>query len=373
MIPTDLIVEILSRLPAKSIARFCCVSKNWSFILCRKDFTDLFLKMSSARPRLLFILQLKRKFLFLSTPQPLYPDQNSSPIVLDHYMSVSTEDSFFGVTRPVCGWLCSKDKNPMICNPSTGQCITLPKVTLTEERLRVHTNLGYDPVDKLFKVLCVSKDGCRVLTFGNGEMSWRMIDCPVPHRPLRNGICINGVLYYTAASPVNGMPYPIVMGFGHLMLTCFDIRFEKFTFLAVDDPILKAKLINYNGKLGAVLPSDSVSFFKGSTTSLQLWVLDDAENQKWSKHIYVLPPLWRDVVGNKTMLHIVGMSGAGEFVFAPNYHEFGPYIFFYNVVRDTVIRVEIQLGTVASKCPNIDTFVDHVQDVKLMEALRRSS
>ncbi|ESQ45592.1 hypothetical protein EUTSA_v10011009mg [Eutrema salsugineum] len=360
MIPTDLIVEILSRLPAKSIARFRCVSKDWSFILCRQNFTDLFLKMSSARPRLLFILELKRKFLFFSTPQPLNPDQNSSPIVLDRHMSVSTEDSFYGVTRPVCGWLCSKDKNIMICNPSTGQCITLPKVTLTD-RLTVYTYLGYDPIDKLFKVLHVSKDGYRALTFDNEEMLWRMIDCSIPHRPLPtgNGICINGVLYY------------IVMGLEHFMVACFDIRFEKFTFLAVDVPILKAKLINYNGKLGAVLPADSVSFFEGNTTSFELWVL--GENQKWSKHIYVLPPLWRDVVGNKTMLHIVGMSGTGDFVFAPDYHQLDPYIFFYNVARNTVVRVEIQLGTEASKSRKIHTFVDHVQDVKLMETLRRSS
>ncbi|ESQ45593.1 hypothetical protein EUTSA_v10010942mg [Eutrema salsugineum] len=66
------------------------------------------------------------------------------------------------------------------------------------------------------------------------------------------------------------------------------------------------------------------------------------------------------------------MTSAGEFVFVPDYHQLDPYIFLYNVVRNTVVRVEIQLGTVASKYRMIHPFVDHVQDVKLMEALRRS-
>ncbi|ESQ45591.1 hypothetical protein EUTSA_v10011044mg [Eutrema salsugineum] len=358
-IPRDLVIEILSRLPVKSIARFRCVSKRWASTLYHPDFTDLFLKKSLARPRLFFVVKLRGKFVFFSTPLPLNPDQNSSsPLVADLHMSFSTEDSYSGVTPPVCGWLCSKVKNPVMCNPSTGQFITLPKVTLTGT---VHTYLGYDPINKLFKVLCVSEDGCRVLTFGNGDMSWRMIDCPIPHSPLRNEICINGVLYYAAASTVEGMP--------PYLIVCFDVRFENFTFLVVNIKIWNSNLINCNGKLGAVLP-DSFFCFTRRSTSLQLWVLEDVENQKWSKHSHVFPPLWRDIVGE---LNIVGMTGTGEFVFAPN-AQLNPYIFFYNVVRNTVrrVRVQIQLGALASKYGKIYTFVDHVQDVKLMEAPRSS-
>ncbi|ESQ45597.1 hypothetical protein EUTSA_v10011080mg [Eutrema salsugineum] len=366
-IPRDLVIEIVSRLPVKSIARFRCVSKRWASILLHRDFTDLFLKMSLARPRLFFMVKLKGKFLFFSTPLPLSPDQNSSsPLVADRHMSFSCEFSSDGPgnspSRPVCGWLCSKDENPLMCNPSTGQCITLPKVTSMGP---VDTYLGYDPVDKLFKVLCVSTDGCRVLTFGDGEMSWRLIDSPIPHYPLRsNEICINGVLYYTAVSLERGMPYLIV---------CFDVRFEKFTFLIVNDKIWNSTLINFSGKLGAVRP-DPLYFFTRSSTSLELEVLEDVENQKWSKHSHVLPPLWRDIVGDRTNLYIVGMTGTGEFVFAPR-SQLNPYIFLYNVVRNTVVRVrvQIQLGVVASKSRKTFTFLDHVQDVKLMEAPSKSS
>ncbi|CAA7045649.1 unnamed protein product [Microthlaspi erraticum] len=56
-IPTDLIIEIFSRLPGKSIARFRCLSKLWSSTLRRPFFTELFLTRSSGRPRLLFVLK----------------------------------------------------------------------------------------------------------------------------------------------------------------------------------------------------------------------------------------------------------------------------------------------------------------------------
>ncbi|CAA7031231.1 unnamed protein product [Microthlaspi erraticum] len=55
-IPIDLVLEIFSRLPPNSIARCCCVSKQWRYMLQSQDFTKLFLTRSSARPRLLFVM-----------------------------------------------------------------------------------------------------------------------------------------------------------------------------------------------------------------------------------------------------------------------------------------------------------------------------
>ncbi|CAF2084945.1 unnamed protein product [Brassica rapa] len=67
-ITMDIILEILSRVPAKSIARFRCVSKDWGVSLCRPYFTDLFLKMSSLSPCLLFTFQTEGKWSFFSSP-----------------------------------------------------------------------------------------------------------------------------------------------------------------------------------------------------------------------------------------------------------------------------------------------------------------
>ena len=69
-IPSDLINEIFLRLPAKSIARFCCVSKLWGYMLFHPYFTELFLTRSSAWPRLLLIVAQYPEWLFFSSPQP---------------------------------------------------------------------------------------------------------------------------------------------------------------------------------------------------------------------------------------------------------------------------------------------------------------
>ncbi|CAE5966118.1 unnamed protein product [Arabidopsis arenosa] len=59
ILPLDLIVEILFKLPAaKSIARLVFVSKLWSSIIRGKDFTKLYLTRSFTRPRLLFVVFL---------------------------------------------------------------------------------------------------------------------------------------------------------------------------------------------------------------------------------------------------------------------------------------------------------------------------
>lgn len=66
--------------------------------------------------------------------------------------------------------------------------------------------LGYDPIDKQFKLLNFILVNTRrytadwelhILTFGTGESLWREIERSVHHFPLyEESICINGVLYY---------------------------------------------------------------------------------------------------------------------------------------------------------------------------------
>ncbi|WZZ40596.1 hypothetical protein YC2023_036855 [Brassica napus] len=70
-IPVDLIVEILSLLPSKSIIRFQSVSKQWFSIIRSKDLVDTFLTRSKTRPHLLLVLELftpAKRFLF-SVPE----------------------------------------------------------------------------------------------------------------------------------------------------------------------------------------------------------------------------------------------------------------------------------------------------------------
>ncbi|CAA7045648.1 unnamed protein product [Microthlaspi erraticum] len=123
-IPTDLIIEIFSRLPGKSVARFRCLSKLWSSTLRRPYFTELFLTKSSARPRLLFVLR-----------KDLYEWTVSRRLSLINHMGSRIDE-----------W----DTQPVICNPITGRYAILP-VLVEDQDIQSNSALGFDPIHKQFK------------------------------------------------------------------------------------------------------------------------------------------------------------------------------------------------------------------------------
>ncbi|KFK44887.1 hypothetical protein AALP_AA1G315800 [Arabis alpina] len=211
-IPIDLTIDILSRLPAKSIARFPCVSKQWRSTLCRKDFTELFLTGSSDRPRLLICV--------LKDGMSKYRGSYACGLI---YIPRADDDT-----------------KRVICNPITGQYLILPEL---RKAYYGYSYLGFDPIDKEFKVLLMdtssdhiaSSDAVHYICTLGSELGWRM-------SPLGARICINGVLYYLALHSY-GMPF---------MIVCFDVRSEKFSFIDVDSSwgLVSSILINYRGELG---------------------------------------------------------------------------------------------------------------------------
>ncbi|CAN6826202.1 unnamed protein product [Brassica oleracea] len=68
-IPDDLLVEIFSLVPLKSVARFSCVSKYWASILRHHDFTELFLTKSLTCRRL-----RSEKFGFINIDEDMLPN-----------------------------------------------------------------------------------------------------------------------------------------------------------------------------------------------------------------------------------------------------------------------------------------------------------
>ncbi|KAJ4869641.1 hypothetical protein Rs2_36934 [Raphanus sativus] len=81
-IPLDLTLEILSRLPAKSIVRYQCVSKLWSSLITLPSLINSFESRSSSQPpRLLITVTLQgKKHFVLSFPQNQNPEGSDSPV-----------------------------------------------------------------------------------------------------------------------------------------------------------------------------------------------------------------------------------------------------------------------------------------------------
>ncbi|CAF1865910.1 unnamed protein product, partial [Brassica napus] len=322
--PIDVIMEIFSRLPVKAIAICRCVSKTWSSVLRRQDFTELFLSRSRTLPKLLLAYKKGGELFFFSAPQPQNPDANSSPVVGTYHMKF-------------------KYSAPVICNPSTGQLF------------------GYDPIDKQVKVLSLSgepnmvSEEYQIMTLGMGKLFQRMINCGrfLLCNPHFKGICINGVLYYPS------LDFPR----GSYLLVCFDVRSEKLTF--INFIIMVGTMINYNGKLGFLLSVKS-GYVDESSTSVNLWVLEDIHKQEWSERTFVLPALWEEDIVESAMLGFVGMTGTNEIVMRPLSLPGRPfYLIYFNIERNTVVRVAIQ-GMNGSEYDHVHIFLDHVENVKLL-------
>ncbi|KAG7599672.1 F-box-like domain superfamily [Arabidopsis suecica] len=388
-IPNELILEILLRLPTKSIARFHCVSKLWASMLSRPHFTELFLTRSSAQPRLFFAIEKNGLWSFFSLPQHLrsYEKSSSSLVVTAEFHMKFPPDNMTIYNRDdrrfSCGFasgliylygMLTKehyDGVPVICNPKTGHYATLPSLRRFRQAFSF---LGFDPIDKQYKVLFMaypcSPDHHKILTFGTGEMSWRRIKCSLRHSIASEGVCINGVLYYLGDTSECFMT-----GF---VVVCFDVRSETFSFIY---PGSYCELINYKGKLGLVFYDD----YADDAIELRLWVLEDEERQEWSKYAHTL----RD---DKFLVHyvsIVGVTGTGEIVLSmADYISKQPfYVFYFNPERNIIQRVEIQgfgeyheaLGTrsrvyvfvddvFGNDCSRFYAFANHVEDVNVIDS-----
>ncbi|KAF8068121.1 hypothetical protein N665_1151s0016, partial [Sinapis alba] len=130
----------------------------------------------------------------------------------------------------------------VICNPSTGQSLTLPKMN-TKKRSRLRSFFGFDPIEET-----TQGKAHQVLTLGgDGNLTWRMTNCSIHHSaPGPDCICLNGVLYYTASASNGG----------------------------------------------------------------------DSQKHVWSRHIYKLPPTWKDTIAEEFFL-FVGVTGTHEIVLSP--------------------------------------------------------
>ncbi|XP_056852485.1 F-box/kelch-repeat protein At3g04660-like, partial [Raphanus sativus] len=237
--------------------------------------------------------------------------------------------------------------------PSTGQLFTLPRVKTN--RRGVLSFLGYDPVNDVYKVLCMTvlrvhqERGSRVVseehqvyTLGVGQRKWRMVECKHPHLPPTRtnlptkGLCINGILYYYAWIQNEGA------------LISFDLISEEFNVikLPVDNPCI----VNYTGKL-------AIAGGINNDGALDLWVLEDASKQEWFK-VSIVVPSWRDLAGtNIGYFRFRGTLSTGELMFSTpscvNY-----YFISYNPKENNAKKVVVE--GIGDPYNYLEVYFDHV-------------
>ncbi|XP_010431261.1 PREDICTED: F-box protein At3g57580-like [Camelina sativa] len=370
-LPNDLILEIFTRLPSKSVARFRTLSKHWASTLRSQEFTKLFLARSSTRPRILFAVERYQynKWDFFSSPQPHNRCEKSLP--LDYHTKFSGD-----VSHNICSYASGliffptvqiiADKTPLICNPITGLYVGLEVIKYSRSR----GFLGFDPIDKQFKVL----DHPFILTLDSGELKWRYKDVP-GYRYRRSstaGICINGVLYHLAQTFLE--PSFVIVSidvrseeFKFIDASCFNDHLEDLTRLR-EEPT-RLSLVNSKGILGVIHCNYADAADGRRAVQLCLSVLEDVEIPEWVKYVYTLP--LNDILAS-CEFSVAGVTATGDIVLCMKYTCKPYYVFYFNPVKNTLQSVEIQgFGAELEAVENrgeVFAFVDYVEDLTVNDA-----
>ncbi|CAL9222784.1 unnamed protein product [Arabidopsis halleri] len=248
-----------------------------------------------------------------------------------------------------------------LCNPITGQYAILPK--LIRYRM-VNSFLGFDPVDKQFKVLCEAypfshgSGHHKILTLGTEKLRWKRKNHFLSYINsfYVEDVCINGVLYYLAEKAV-----------GSEFILCFDVRSEKFKFIEAECISLFDKLINYKGKLGGI---ELICDVHGAIVEIGMWILEDMKIQIWSKYVYTLPP---NNIVDHSCFSVAGVTATGEIVLTKDYTSTSKpfYVFYFNIERNTLRKVEIQGFEALDNRGRVLAFVDYVEDLNVNDAIEQ--
>ncbi|XP_010520304.1 PREDICTED: F-box protein At1g30790-like isoform X1 [Tarenaya hassleriana] len=344
IITPDLTFEILSRLPAKTLVRSQCVSKDWSSIIHSPHFANSFLARSSTRPRLLvaFPDTKRRHSVLYSSPHPENHGHDSI-LVASHEMTIPLCLRF---TQSIHGLFCSQNAHELsICNPATKKFVTLPEIG--SKKTLMYSFFGYDHVSHQYKVLSITHNPNYdqvvreesdtehwVFTLSSSQKEWRKIKGIRSEYP-SCGLCINGVLYYGASRFTRNPP-----------IVRFDVRTENFDLIKPPkeshiDFFSRSTLIDHDGKLAII----SYHTF-GVTFGFEFYVLEDVgKEEEWSKKAYVSPS-YGDLQWETTLCFLGASKHTKEIVLVRRYDEETEseslYIFYYDWERNNIRRVEIK-------------------------------
>lgn len=282
-LPRDLVIEILSRLPAKDLCKLRCVSKSWNVLLSRDiEFIAQHIQWWKQKPLLL----VRR---YLSDSDGIGEPSQSRITVECTSIDMHGEviDKFKKqVDGPVhkfisCGpltLLCCMN-SLYVCNPSIHEIVGVPFPS--SSRL-YNSGFGFLPSSNEYKIVHMfpgptvekGKMGCEVFSFQTGggvsSSSWRRIkDYPSSAWIDEYLLCINGTIYWAISS-----------GWKEKSILSLDLKTEEFS--TISYPIHESKteysFLKYIGVAGSLC----LAGFSAEASRMDIWMLKDKRKGKWS-------------------------------------------------------------------------------------------
>uniref|UniRef100_M1CJK0 F-box protein n=1 Tax=Solanum tuberosum TaxID=4113 RepID=M1CJK0_SOLTU len=322
-IPEEIMFEIFSWLPVKSLLRFKCNTKFCTSLILESDFVNIHTCRSMSRSgRTKFILREKWESIFFTAEQR-EDEKDSTPFLqIPRYNYLYLHGlAYYSRLNCVNGLCCMWDslstRHAAIFNPSTREVRFLPNID--GELSPCNYSLGFEPEEKKFKVFSRYKERHWVFTLGI-DKSWREnknISFAIPY--FKPSVCISGVIYQL----INGA------------IAAIDIKSEKCETIALWNSSHELpnyyELIEVKGKL------EVIDYRKWVGGYLDLWIFDQTPQRKWERHIIRLPSIWNAM---KPGFVSSVMSHDGEIVFVVIFKSGGACLC-YDVTRKSWRELKI--------------------------------
>ncbi|XP_075511998.1 F-box/kelch-repeat protein At3g23880-like [Primulina tabacum] len=204
-LPQELIIEVLLRLPVKSLLKFMCVSKSWLSTISSTEFRETHLKISSENN-----MHSHKHLIFGSGALPggFYTCSHYSKVDEDHFMDTMSFDyplSELGdkiqITGSCNGLICVvfySSNVVILWNPATRKYRELP--FFGGNMFSRRYGFGYDLFNDDYKVSCIDLNPAayraQVHTYSLRNDSWTSTDWShgkVFHDP---GVYVNGAIHW---------------------------------------------------------------------------------------------------------------------------------------------------------------------------------
>ena len=325
-LPDGLIVNMLRRLPIKSIIRCMCVCKRWKSIICTHHFitSHLNFTLSNSPPQRIFRyfdINFDKLHLSLHSSYDSFPSDKIDLHCVHHLFNRfhTIVGSSYGLLCLTCDDPQSEDyQSYVLCNPSIPKAILLPLPNIrfeTHELLDQSRGFGYDPRTLDYKLVRVAyldnPAHCLVEIYTLRTGMWRNVNAPGPRGLIHDktvSVFLNGAVHW----------------FGHTdpraheeeeddtlrnVIVVFDMVHELFNrFIAVPECFKRVKHLRMrvavvDGFLGLV-PYSSIGMIDEVRTK-SVWVMREyGVAESWTKLF--------DIKVEAEIERVVGFTNNGE-------------------------------------------------------------
>ncbi|XP_073028943.1 F-box/kelch-repeat protein At3g06240-like [Primulina eburnea] len=307
-LPEDVIIEILIRLPVKSIVKLRCVSRTWRDLIR----SPIFIHRYQNRERKQSVLLVKRYTTrqyedeaILSFHNPDFPELLVSPYLsipvlndLDFPKIIYSDVQRYSdvqIYGPCNGLVCIPVDNIIfLCNPALREFKPLPPPNIPcpkgYEIWAFEFGFGFDPNTGAYKVMQISQIGAdnyedfhRFDLYDSASNSWKHIDEKLPMITCLPSFqtLFGGAFHWYAWEDINDYPY----------ILCFDIRTEAFQLLDFPDDFPEEEGLSSLTVLNENLALIGFARWRGELDEIiEIWVMKQYRvKESWTKQFVIGP------------------------------------------------------------------------------------